>query len=473
MKRALPQAVSQLRLCHPCLRLGLAVGLLINGDCVSATTLTFAEAWAQVSTANPELAAARLEIDQRAEERKAARSLYGPQVEVVARYTVIDQPIVIDLDPIRSAMLALHPTVPSAAVPSFIQPVQDEEFLRAQLTGVWPVYAGGRIRAAQRVAAAGVEEAESGARLTSAHLFSELVRRFYGAQLARVVRSMRVDALAGLTEHLRQAEQLESEGQIARAERLHAQVSRDEAERELMRAETQVVIAQTALAGLFGREEQVTPASPLFMVSEPLRPLEMFQVAAQQQHPAIDKIDAKRAQAAAAVEIARGRLKPEVYLFGSKELNRSDLTLLEPDWAVGVGLRIVFFDRTDRIHRLSAAKMQVRRAEMLTTDLRDNLRIMVAKSYREADLARRQYASLVSTLDLAQENLRIREVAFREGQGTSLDVVDARLTLVRAETARAVATADYAVALANLLEASGLPDLFMDYEARASERILP
>lgn len=456
-----------------CLWLGMAVGFSLDASVASETTLTFADAWQQARAANPKLAAARLETDRRGEERLAARSLYGPQVEVVGRYTVIDQPIVIDLDPIRGAMLGLHPSVPSTAIPSFIQPVQDEQFMQAQLTAVWPVYAGGRIRAAQRAAAAGVDEAEAGGRVASAHLFSELVRRFYGAQLARVVRSMRVDALAGLTEHLRQAEQLEEEGQIARAERLHAQVSRDEAERELMGAETQVVIAQTALAMLFGGKEPVTPASPLFLVTEPLPPLESFLLAAQEHHPAIDMADAKRAQAAAAVAGEKGRLKPEVYLFGSKELNRSDLTLLDPDWAAGVGLRLVLFDRSDRTHRLAAARLQERRAALLTTDLRNNLGLLVEKSYREAELARRHYASLVSTLDLAQENLRIREVAFREGQGTSLDVVDARLALLRAETARALATADYAIALATLLEASGQSDRFMDFEARATERFLP
>lgn len=439
----------------------------------SETTLTFAEAWERVRTTNPELTAAHVETQRRGEERQAARSLYGPQVELVGRYTVIDQPIVIDLDPIRGAILALHPAVPSAAVPSFIQPVQNEQFMRAQLTAVWPVYAGGRIHAAQRAALAGVDEATAGAQVTSDHLFSELVRRFYGAQLACVVQSMRAETLSGLNEHVRQAEALEREGQIARAERLHAQVSRDEAERELMSAENQAVIARIALAGLFAGKEPVTPISPLFLITEPLRPLADFLLETQGHHPAIDMVDAKRAQAAAAVAGERGRLRPEVYLFGAKELNRSDLTLLDPDWAAGVGLRVVLFERTDRTHRLAAARLQVRRAELLTADLQDKLRLLVEKSYREADLARRHYASLVSTLDLAQENLRVREIAFREGQGTSLDVVDARLTLVRAETARAVATADYAVALANLLEASGQSDRFMDYEARATERIFP
>jgi outer membrane protein TolC len=452
---------------------GLWGGFSANASVAGESTLTFAEAWQQVRTVNPALEAARVETDRRGEERLAARSLYGPQVELSARYTMIDEPIVIDVDSIRSVILGLHPTVPSTAIPSFIEPVQDKHFTRAQLTAVWPVYAGGRIRAAQRAAAAGVDEAEASTRTTSGHLFSELVRRFYGAQLARVVRSMRADTLTSLTEHFRQAELLEREGQIARAERLHAQVARDEAERDLMRAETQVQIAQAALAGLFGRDEPVKPDSPLFLVSEPLPSLATFLRAGEAQHPALDMIDAKRAQAAAGVAVERGRLKPEVYLFGAQELNRSDLTLLDPDWAAGVGVRVVLFERSDRTHRLAAAKLQERRVGLLRDDLRDNLHILIEKSYREADLARRQFASFVSTLELAQENLRVREVAFGEGQGTSLDVVDARLTLLRAETARAVSTAEYVVALANLLEASGQPDRFIDYEASATERILP
>lgn len=455
------------------LEFSLVLAFYTSVAVANESTLTFAEAWQKVHEANPELAAARVETDRRGEERKAARSLFGPQVEVFGRYTVIDQPILIDLDPIRSAMLALHPSVPRTAIPSFIQPVQDDQFTQAQLTAVWPVYAGGRIRAAQRAAAAGVDEAEADTRYTSGQLFSELVRRFYGAQLARAVRTLRANTLASLTEHLRQAELLEREGQIPRAEKLHAQVARDEADRELMTADSQVDIAQAALAGLFGGKEPAIPASPLFLVSEAFPPLDTFFLASEEHHPALAKIDSKHDLASAGVAVEKGRLKPEVYLFGAKELNRSDLTLLDPDWAAGVGVRIVLFERSDRLHKLAAAKLQVRRVELLKDDLRDKLRILVEKSYREADLARRQYASLSTTHELAQENLRVREAAFREGQGTSLDVVDARLTLMRAEIARALSTAEYTVALASLLEASGQPDRFIDYEVQATERILP
>ena len=459
------------------MRFALLVVLVgkLPGACANATEspLTFGEAWRQLREVNPALAAARLESERRAQERRAAQSLYGPQLEVNGRYTFIDQPIVIDLDPIRQVILALHPGVPAAAIPSFTQQVQEDRFMRAQLTAMWPVYAGGRIRAAQQAAGASVDEADATARHTSNTLFSDLVQRFYGAQLARVIRTMRAEALAGLEEHLRQAGHLEHEGQIARAERLHAQVARDEAWRELRRAEAQVAIAEAALAGLFGRADPVTPASPLFLAAQALDTLPTFVAAAEAQHPALAIMAARRAQAAAGVAVEKGRLKPEVYLFGAKELNRGDITLLDPDWAAGVGVRVVLFERTDRIHKLAAAKLLERRVDRLTEDLQNNLRTLVEKSYREAALAQEQYASLASTLDLARENLRVRESSFREGFGTSLEVVDARLTLERAETARAVTARDFAVALAALLEASGQPERFLDFEAGATERIFP
>lgn len=76
-------------------------------------------------------------------------------------------------------------------------------------------------------------------------------------------------------------------------------------------------------------------------------------------------------------------------MFGAKQLNCGDLTLLDPDWAAGVGVRVVLFERSNRLHQLAAAKLQVRRVELLKDDIRDNLRILVEKSYCEADLARR------------------------------------------------------------------------------------
>ncbi len=440
---------------------------------LSAGPLSFPDAWQRLQQTNPALQAARAEVERRTYEGAASRSLQQPQIDLGASQTWIDQPIVIDLDPIRQAMLKLHPTVPSAALSPFVTTVQGESFLKGQVTAVWPLYAGGRIHAAQRAAAASEAEAQAALRQTENTLFADLVRRYYGLQLARAVQTTRTAVLAGVEEHLRQAVRLEEEGFINRAERLHADVARAEARREKQKADRLVEIAGIALAGLLADDSTPELGSPLFVVTSPLESVDGFVAASTAHQPVLAALAARRAQAAEGVNAELGRFRPEVYLFGAKELNRGDLTLLEPDWAAGIGLRLPLWDRSDRPRRVRAARSLERRVGLLETDTRRALRTLVEKSHREVATAQEQFATLNETLALARENLRVRQLAFQEGQATSLEVIDAQLALARVETERAAAANDFVVALAALLETCGEPALFATYEARAEERISP
>jgi len=189
--------------------------------------------------------------------------------------------------------------------------------------------------------------------------------------------------------------------------------------------------------------------------------------------PVLNYLAARRAQAAEGINAELGRLRPEVYLFGAKELNRGDLTILDPDWAAGIGVRLSLWDRTDRPNRVRAARALERRVGYLEADTRRGLRTLVEKTHREVVTSQEQFASLNETLVLAHENLRVRQLAFQEEQSTSLEVVDAQLALARVETERAAAAHDFVVALAGLLEACGEPARFAAYEARAEEKIFP
>ena len=63
----------------------------------------------------------------------------------------------------------------------------------------------------------------------------------------------------------------------------------------------------------------------------------------------------------------------------------------------------------------------------------------------------------------------MQELSFREGQATSLDVIDARLALGGARVERAQAAYQFDVALAQLLEVSGQMERFDDYRRRADK----
>lgn len=428
--------------------------------------LTYGEALRRVQGGHEALQAADKETRQREEERQATRSLYWPKVDASARFTRIDRPIEIDLDPIRRVILTLHPQVPASRVPPFVENVQDEAFWLADLKVTWPIYTGGKVAAANRAAEAQVEDAAQQRRLTEQTLFTELARRYFGLRLALSAHDVRTQVLAGLDQHLHHARRLEEEGVISRAERLHAEVARSEADRQLRRAAHDVEIARAAVANILSEQQVGDPASPLFLLPK-VDPLETFQDQAQQKHPAFGRLSAQRTMAEQALKAQQGRWRPDVYLFGTRQLHTADLTLLDPKWAAAVGASFTLFDGFDRSHRTAAARLQQARVLDLEQRARRDIATLTEKRYRELEKARDQFEALRPAQELAEENLRVRTRAFEEGLATSLDVVDARLSASRVELERLAAAYDFDVALAELLEASGQADRFEALQAAA------
>jgi len=93
---------------------------------------------------------------------------------------------------------------------------------------------------------------------------------------------------------------------------------------------------------------------------------------------------------------------------------------------------------------------------------------LVQQRYDEYESALEQYQSLETTVALAQESLRSERKAYEAAVGTSLDVIDAELSLSRAQVDRLTALYDLDLALARLLEASGRSDRFLEYLDRAT-----
>ena len=343
---------------------------------------------------------------------------------------------------------------------------------RSSINSTWSIYTGGRITATQRALAAGAEQARAELTFTEEQLDLQLVQVYFGLELATNVERTRTSILRQADEQLERAVRFEKQGVIAKVERLNAQVSRDEAARELVRAQRDREIAQARLQRLLHRDAAVEPSTPLFVISDSLKPLSVWLSLAERQNPILAGFSAKNEQAQQGIVIAESRWKPQIFAFGSYSFLKNYQTLVEPNWVAGIGVNFTLFSREDRGSKVSAAREALRQVEALEAEARNDIDSAVETSYRKVDQAREQFLLLDSTLTLARENLRLRERGFDEGQATSLDVNDARNALARAETARAVAAYDFVVALAQLLESSGqartLPEFFQqaDFKLR-------
>jgi outer membrane protein TolC len=430
-----------------------------------ATALTYEKALARLRDSHETLLAANEEIAQRREERAATRGLYWPTVELQAKATHLNDEIDLDLDPIRQVILKLH-GLPGSLIPSFTSTFQKQDFWVSEVEAVWPVYTGGKIRAANRAAALQVQDAEQRKAITTDALSTDLARRYFALRLAIKARGVRAEVVQSLDRHVYDAKRLEEEGMVARAERLHAEVARAKAVRELQAADQDVALARSALASLLSTSDTIEPDSELFLLKD-VGPMDPYIADALREHPGLKRLDTQRGLAGEALKVEKSKWKPTVALFAMRELHTDDLSLVSPTWAAGVAASFTVFDGFDRQHRIAAAKRQQSRVDLIEARARRDISTLVEQKYRTLTKAREQYVSLDSALELAAEMVRVRSRAFDEGFATSVEVVDAQVTLQAVKLQRLLAAYEFDVALAELLEATGQPGRYTDLRQRA------
>lgn len=456
---------------------GLVLYLLTAAP-AGAEGLAFVDAWRQVQDGNDSLAADRANIERTGHLRQAARDLYYPKIEVTGRYTRLDQPVELSASDLLGSMPAggtvgkllsglgqTYGMTPAQLSAGLTSTIADRDLRTSSVTGLWPIYAGGRIDAAQDIAAGQEEEARRQFALGRQRQFELLSQVYFSVVLARDVLTTRAEVRKALTIHRDHAVLLEKEGQIAHVERLQAEASLDKAKVDEKKAGHDLDIAGVALARMLKSQDAIDPGSRLFINRE-LPPISFFLDKTLACHPGLGIYDAKTRQAEGLVKVEKGKYLPEIALFGSYDLYEDDYLAneLTPEWLAGVGISIPLVDRSGRSGNLAAARSRLQQIGSLRAQAAQDLSVLVEKTYRQAEQALDEYNGLGSSLALAEENVRLREKSFDQGLSTSLDVVDSRLFLAGIKTQRSVAAYAYILSLSRLLAMSGTDDNFASYQ---------
>ncbi|WP_330149057.1 TolC family protein [Shewanella xiamenensis] len=437
---------------------------------------SFTEAWQQVLKVSDKLQAQSQEVNRAKGEQEAGESLNLPSLSLNGSYTHLEKPIELDLrdlNPLASGSLPLPPELGGilASIPGslFVTPFTEQDIFRASLQAMWPIYTGGQITAAQGIHAAMVAEKQQELQLATRDLFTQLVDRYYAVDVTQSLVSTQTELVASLTKHVDHALALEREGQIAKVERLNAQVALDNAKVNLGSARRQHEMAVIALSRMLRRSD-VSTNSPLFVLPQAPSLGDLTQMALNQ-HPALKLLEAKEAQANGLVSLEKGKYHPTVFLFGNYTLYEDDslFSKVEPDWMVGVGVKVPLLSRDGRSGKVEAAKSALLQARYTKAQTRQDLSLLLDQSYRQLLQAEEEFKALNTSLELATENLRLREIAFNQGLSTSIDRVDAELKLSAVKTQQLGASYRYVQAYARLMAISGQLDEFIGRSATGTQ----
>ncbi len=462
----------------PCLALLLG---LASHHCAQAQaqaqSLTFEAALDRVKSGSDRLAAARAAVDSKVLQEQGLKGLGGPLVSVNAAAYAYNANLNVNLDPINQQLSQINQHLPiplqnlpiPLPVPQFPAAYTFNRYdtgTTQSISAVWPIYAGGAGDAVRGFVAAQESEARADADKTRDEVTTQLVQRYFGAQLALKAAALRRAALEDIRQHDAATARMLTAGTVSRLERLQAQASYEEAKRSALKADDDAEMAAIALARTVRADSPVKPETPLFVLTQPVESLPHFLNQAALRHPGLAKVNAKKNQAEQLHKGQEALRKPQVFAFGQRELKTGNA-----DSVGGIAVRWTLFDAVDRNALAAASGKQIEQAERTGIQASSDISLLVEKNWRSVEQMRRQFIATEPGVEVAREVLRLRTSALREGTGTALELMDAEVNHAKVNTERAQVAYEYVMALANLLESCGLSEDFGSYILRADVRL--
>lgn len=315
---------------------------------------------------------------------------------------------------------------------------------------IWPIFNGGKIRAANQAMDATINEAVYKIEQTKNALNTELVERYYGYRLSKKAVELYTESYKAMLLHQRNATKLEENGMISKAQRLYTDIAVSQAKTDLQSAIKKSGTVKDALKNTLVDSLDIDVISELFLIKN-MESVEYFQQAARESNPILKQVGAKKVLAQQNYNIKKSDYFPSVAIVGNKELAEHQLTELMPDWFVGVNLRWTIFDGISRTYKVKSAKSTIDRVNFIETKAEADIATYINKLYNEMLSYTEQLETMKVTYQFAVEYLRVQEKAFAEGFATSKDLVDAETTLSKVKTGRLKIMNDYVLTLAKML----------------------
>ncbi len=427
--------------------------------------LTFEQAYQKMQNDNLSLKSAESEMQAMEFRRKTTRGLYLPRFTFSATYMKFDQDIGVSMDGYSQVLKDLGLVNQNSMLPSTLV-LQKEEFASASINMMWPIFTGGKIRAANKAMDASIDGSMYEIQETKEKLNTELVERYYGYRLSLRAVQLYEEVYKAMLLHQSNAQKMEENGMISRAQTLYANLSVSQAKADLQASINTANTVENALKNTIADDtSEIRVISELFLVKD-IESVDHFVNSAINHNPLLKNVESKREVAQQSYNIMKANYMPTVAIVGNKVLADYQMAEMVPRWFVGVNLHWTIFDGTSRNYKTQAAKATVQRVDYIHEKAIKDISTYVNKLYNELQSHIEQLETMETTYEFAVEYQRVQEKAFSEGFATSKDLVDAETTLAKVKVGRLKIMNDYVLSLAKLLEFSGEAEKFLEYSQR-------
>ncbi len=423
----------------------------------SAHDLSLEESFNHVLKNNDGLKASKLNIDKAKKIKDATNMLYFPNIDIIGNYTYISDPMILDVN--------IPVNFPNISGINHSLHISSNNLAYGVISIMYPIYTGGKRLSTSNIARLNIDDANFLFQLKKINLFENLVKNYYGLILNIEILKTLIDVENGHKAHLENAIQLERNGQIAKLEYLSAQVAYDKAKNKTLEAKDSLEIALLSFKTIL-QDEYITNnvkvigngvvnlnlTSSLEISKKELENIDSYKQKVLNAYPMLKSIETKKLQANELKNIEFSNFLPTIGLYGGYFFKDNNLLLnkIIPNWNIGIMARFSILDNNGRIFRYQASKIAQNEANHLYSQAKQDILLLTETTYKEVLSAKDSYLNLSSSLELAKENLRLQEEAFKNGMNDSAKVSDARNMLSGVIIELKRAEYKYIIALAKL-----------------------
>ena len=254
-----------------------------------------------------------------------------------------------------------------------------------------------------------------------------------------------------------------AEGVATRSEGLSVSVKVNEAEMALTQVNNGLALSRMLLCQLCGLplDEQVTLADEEAAdVAGAVVAADLSSTATPDNRPELKMLQNVVDMSRQATNILKAGNLPQVLLTGGYAATNPNLfngfqRKFSGVWNVGVLVRIPLWNWGDVMYKVRASKGATTIAQLEMQDVREKMNLQISQSRFRVSEADKKLALAKSSVNRADENLRMANVGFREGVISSTTVMEAQTAWLQAQSQKIDAEIDVRLSHVNLQKALG------------------
>ena len=339
-----------------------------------------------------------------------------------------------------------------------------------QLLLTQPLYTGGSLSSAYRIAKRSHEIAGIDLLTRKADAALAVIEAFYGLLLARESVKVTERSIETAEEFLRVVRARYESGEASSFEVMRAEVEVSNLKPALIGARNGVALSELVLKNVMGlgAGDEVEFVGELSEQAFEVDPADAVRTAIEHR-PEVGIMRTQRLIAEDSIRLAKAGRYPTLSLSANYDVTADKLTLdsdkLDKSYAGYLVLSFPLFDGLRTRSRISQSRSQLRQSDIAMDGLEDGIELEVRSAALEIDAARETLKSQEKNVEMAQEGLAIANERYLQGYATNLEVMDAQLALTRARNNRIQALHDLNLAAARAKKAMGI--LLEDFKVGA------